>query len=78
VKNVSECRIFQEKGRDKYFCGSMSGKDLCLICSECVKGVRRTSYSWEFLWHNNRRSEGLSVCEAMKKLQLPRTKLKRV
>jgi hypothetical protein len=28
-----ECRILQEKWTDEYFCVSMNGKALCLICS---------------------------------------------
>jgi hypothetical protein len=30
----SECRVFQEKWTDEYFCVSMNGKALCSICSE--------------------------------------------
>jgi hypothetical protein len=31
-----ECRIFQEKWTDKYFCVSMNRKALCLIYSESI------------------------------------------
>jgi len=32
----TEYTIFQKQERDKYFCGSVSGEDSCLIYSECV------------------------------------------
>jgi hypothetical protein len=32
----SKYRIFQEKWTDEYFCVSMNGKALCLICNESI------------------------------------------
>jgi len=32
----SECRTFRERWTEKYFCVSMNGNALCLICSESV------------------------------------------
>jgi hypothetical protein len=32
----SECRIFQGKWKEEHFCVSVTGKALCLICSESI------------------------------------------
>jgi hypothetical protein len=39
-KMDSECRTFRERWTEKYFCVSMNGNALCLICSESVAALK--------------------------------------